>query len=87
MSEFLTNEAVKSMIEKIDEKQDNPGLTLYEGHELKLLRMIEQLQAERDKLKEALEWYADINNYYEDRANYYRITVDEGWKAREALGK
>ena len=56
-----------------------------------LFDLIKRLQAERDKYKEALEWYADQNNYVQQPFSQVllqqEILEDFGDKAREALGK
>lgn len=51
----------------------------------------EKLKAENQRLRDALEWYADSNNYQLDEANGYipdanfPIFDDEGARARAAL--
>jgi hypothetical protein len=47
-------------------------------------------RAERDRLREALQWYADAKNYELDEDNdlgVFPIFADAGKRARNALGK
>ena len=69
---------------------------LIDAHSIaKILNEVPDLLAENQRLREALEFYADKDNYDSNCAAYHwdlirgqeKIELDEGRIAREALGK